>query len=357
MLATGVALGLIAFTPIGLWVAGLAEAFASAAPVWARPAVSLALFVLSVCLLVEVVALPVRLLVSQPGWGQAGRGGGLPLASELATEAQMLVGVAAAVLYAAAIVQISIWTVGPRWWLVAGVGIAAGLLLAVHAAPVLVATLTGARPLASPALAERLTTLAQRAGVPLHSVEEVPVHELDEATAFVAGVGRRRRVFLASTLVREWRDDEIAVVVAHELGHHRRGDLWRTLALDAGLLAAGLGLASVVRVPGAAMGSLAALPGILWIAGAVWVVSAPLRNAQSRHHERAADAFALALTGGADAFATVVRRLGARHLADERPSALARWLTYRHPPVPERLAAAEAHRMARDRPTRSAGSV
>jgi STE24 endopeptidase len=58
--------------------------------------------------------------------------------------------------------------------------------------------------------------------------------------------------------------------------------------------------------------------------------------------ERAADRFAFELTGNAPAFAAAIERLGAQNLAEERPSRLARWLFYTHPPVAERAAAARA---------------
>jgi hypothetical protein len=53
------------------------------------------------------------------------------------------------------------------------------------------------------------------------------------------------------------------------------------------------------------------------------------------------------MTGEAGAFVAAVRRLGARHLAEEQPSRLARWLFYRHPPVTERIQ--DAERFARFR--------
>ena len=89
---------------------------------------------------------------------------------------------------------------------------------------------------------------------------------------------------------------------------------------------------------------LAALPLIALAAGVVWLALTPVRHAQSRRHERAADRFALTLTGADDAFGAAIRRLGSHHLAEERPSLLTRWLYHRHPSVEERLAAAVAFR-------------
>ena len=68
----------------------------------------------------------------------------------------------------------------------------------------------------------------------------------------------------------------------------------------------------------------------------------PLGNALSRAQERRADRFALRLTRNPAAFVTAMRRLSQQNLAEERPSRLARWLFYSHPPMRERIAAAQA---------------
>jgi STE24 endopeptidase len=145
----------------------------------------------------------------------------------------------------------------------------------------------------------------------------------------------------------DWTDDEIAVVVAHELAHHVHRDLWATLAVDSALLSLGLWAGDHAVVLFAPLLSLtsaadaAALPLIAFVAGGVWLLATPLRHAQSRWQERRADRFALRMTGGAAAFGAAVRRLSAQHLAEERPSTLTRWLFHRHPPVAERLELAE----------------
>jgi STE24 endopeptidase len=342
VVAAGAALGLIAFTPVATALDGAAWTAARTVPFWATPVIATFLFTTTVLLPVELAALSAGLIALSAGGSAPGSPRESPLRTSIAAERQPALVAGAAALVAAGVVQVAIRATGDWWWLAAALVIAAGSCAAMHVVPHGMAAVTSARPVDSPALLARLARLCRLAGVSVDRVDQVPVPDGDHTSAFVAGVGGRRRVFLASSLVRDWSADEIAVVVAHELGHLRRGDLWRTLALDAAILLLGLGTAALLQPAPSRVGELAALPAIAWIAGAVWTVSAPLRHAQSRHHERRADAFALTLTGAAGAFATVVRRLGARHLADEEPSTLARWLTYRHPPVAERLAAAEA---------------
>jgi STE24 endopeptidase len=63
-------------------------------------------------------------------------------------------------------------------------------------------------------------------------------------------------------------------------------------------------------------------------------------NAVSRAQERAADRYALSMTGNVDAFVTAMKRLSQQNLAEEFPSPLVRWLFYSHPPIRERIEAA-----------------
>jgi STE24 endopeptidase len=251
------------------------------------------------------------------------------------------------------LLRFSAWIGGDWWWALAGALLGAALVAALHGAPVLLARLADVRSLARTDLSAQLNALAARAQVPVTSVQEMLVDEGERATALVTGAGGSRRIFLASQLVRDWSDAEIAVVVAHELGHHAHRDLWRTLALDASILAVSLFVADrALGWMAAGLGlagprDLAALPLITLVAGFVWLLMTPLRHAHSRVLERRADEFALALTDGADAFASAIRRLGARHLSEDRPSVVTRWLFHRHPTPEQRLALAAAHRLVR----------
>jgi STE24 endopeptidase len=86
----------------------------------------------------------------------------------------------------------------------------------------------------------------------------------------------------------------------------------------------------------------AGLPLLLLAAGAVSVVMLPAAFALSRTFERSADRFALELTRNPGAFVSTMRRLAAQNLAEDHPSRVVQWLFYSHPPVAERIAAAQA---------------
>jgi STE24 endopeptidase len=67
----------------------------------------------------------------------------------------------------------------------------------------------------------------------------------------------------------------------------------------------------------------------------------PAAHAMSRAFERSADHFALRLTRNPAAFVSAMRRLAAQNLAEEEPSKMVEWLFYSHPPIRERIAAAQ----------------
>ena len=68
----------------------------------------------------------------------------------------------------------------------------------------------------------------------------------------------------------------------------------------------------------------------------------PLGNAYSRWRERMADRYALESTHKPQAFANAMIRLANQNLADADPEQWVVILLYSHPPIRERVAAAEA---------------
>lgn len=236
------------------------------------------------------------------------------------------------------------------WWVAAATAFSLVMVVAARLAPIVLLPLFyRVRPLRNQALAGRLLDLALRAGAPVIGVYEWAIGgHTSKANAALAGIGRSRRILVSDTMLDSYSDDEVAVVLAHELAHHVHGDLWQGMALrSASLFVTGYVAALSLDLLGPWLHLLgpadpAGAPLLLFVAGAVSFFVLPLGNAVSRAQERRADRFALRLTGNPTAFVTAMKRLGQQNLAEERPSRLARWLFYSHPPLGERIAAAQA---------------
>jgi STE24 endopeptidase len=270
----------------------------------------------------------------------------------------LLVGLPLAILAAVAVWLLVRWS-PDFWWIFAAAGFACMLVLLARIAPVILFPLFyRCEPLQRPALGQRLGALAERAGTPVLGVFEWQVSDRTrKANAALAGIGGTKRILLSDTLLAGHSDDEVEVIVAHELAHHVYHDIWKAMALEAGLMLLGFYVADWAL--GAAAGhfgltgksDVAGLPLLVLTGGAVSIGLLPLTNAVSRAHERRADQYALNLTGNVDAFASAMKRLAAQNLAEERPSRWVELVFYSHPPIADRLDAARVWNAGR-----SAGS-
>jgi STE24 endopeptidase len=240
------------------------------------------------------------------------------------------------------------------WWLPAGLIFSLIVIGLANIAPVLLLPLFySVKPLDRESLRARLLALAERTGARVLGVYEWGLAEKTrKANAALVGIGSTRRILVSDTMLAEYSEDEIEVVLAHELAHHVHGDIWKGIVFEAVLIAGGFYAASrvlagsweAVGLRGAA--DVAGLPLLLLAVGAISLVMQPAAHAMSRAFERSADRFAIRLTRNPDAFVSAMKRLGAHNLAEEDPSTVVQWLFYSHPPMRERISAAHTERRA-----------
>ena len=170
-----------------------------------------------------------------------------------------------------------------------------------------------------------------------------------KANACLCGLGRTRRVLVSDTLLTAYPPEEVEVVLAHELGHHRLrhigililvstaatgvGCFWVDRAIRRLISPLGLtGLDDLSVLPLTALG--------LFLAGLLLL---PLTQGISRFLERQADRFALQQTGNPQAFIATMRRLAGQNLAEIDPPRWVEWLLYDHPSIRKRIALAEQY--------------
>ena len=240
---------------------------------------------------------------------------------------------------------IGVWP--DTWWMAAGAGFL--VISMIQACLASVAVARRAKSLRRRALQARLEALTRRAGAPVIAIHEWRVGSAtDTANAAVVGIGPWRRILVSDTLLEDYSDEEIEVIIAHEIGHHVHWDLWQMIACTSAVSLVAFWtvnavLTAVLPLPGiAGLGDVASLPLSALVYGAVTTLSVPILNSLSRWHERRADRYALRVTGNLDAFVSGLRRVSAQYLAEERPSRFVEWFFHSHPPPSARMARARA---------------
>lgn len=334
----------------GLLLSGASVALRTAAvTVVAAPAAQVALFVFLFAVFQELVGFPLafyRSFVLDRQYGLSVE----PLSVWLRDHLKALLVGGVLALGAVEIIYATLrWW--PRWWWIASAAafVAATVLLAKLAPLMLLPIFYRFKPLDRDSLRARLIALSARAGVPVLGAYEWGLGEKTRrANAALVGTGRTRRILLSDTLLAQYSDDEIEVILAHELGHHVHRDILKALVLDVALLLVGFYVAA------AALGAwwrplgltspadVAGLPLLLLVGGGASLAAAPVVNAISRFNERRADDYALSMTRQPSAFVSAMRRLAAQNLAEERPSRTSIWFFHTHPPIAERIEAAKA---------------
>jgi STE24 endopeptidase len=250
---------------------------------------------------------------------------------------------------AASVIYFLIRRSADSWWLLAGAVFALLIVGLANLGPVLLLPLFyTVKPLDRESLRVRLMALADRASARVLGVYEWGLAvKTKKANAALTGLAGTRRILVSDTMLADYSEDEIEVVLAHELAHHVHGDIWKGLIFESALILGGFFAAarvlqaSVDRAGLRGPADIAGLPLLLLAAGAVSLVMVPAAHAMSRAYERRADQFALELTRNPAAFVSAMRRLAAQNLAEEHPSKIVEWLFYSHPPIRERVAAAQ----------------
>jgi Zn-dependent protease with chaperone function len=237
----------------------------------------------------------------------------------------------------------------PWWWLASALAFFGAAVLLTLVAPVwLLPLFYRLAPLPDGPLRARLVALAARAGVPVLGVW-VGDHSRKSRTAnaAVTGLGRTRRIILFDTLLRDFSEDEVEAVLAHELAHHAHADMWRGLAVQGAVTLATFWVADRALAAGAAglglsgPADLGGLPLVGLIVLAAGLITLPLVNGWSRRVERQADDFAVRVLGRAGAFVSAMERLARQNLAERNPHPLKELLFYSHPAIGRRIARAQ----------------
>ncbi|HEX3717416.1 MAG TPA: M48 family metallopeptidase [Verrucomicrobiae bacterium] len=246
------------------------------------------------------------------------------------------------------ILKLAVW-LGAWWWFWAWVCLAVFQLVMMLVAPVLIMPLFNKfTALPAGALRDALMSLGERAGFRARDIQVMDGSKRSRhSNAFFTGLGRFRKIVLFDTLVEQLDQAELESVLAHEIGHYKKGHIPKTIALSLGGSLLGFYIISALAKDawflgtfGFAQGNL--VPVLLLISllsGAVTFWLSPLFHLLSRRHEYEADAFAAELIKRAEPLIAALRKLNEKNLSNLTPHPFYSGFYYSHPTLVEREAA------------------
>ncbi len=243
-----------------------------------------------------------------------------------------------------------------RWWLWTGLATAPLAALALIVGPIWIAPLFDRfGPMRDKVLEARIVALAERAGIGATRIYEVNKSEDTKlVNAYVTGIGGTKRIVLWDTLLERLTPDQVAFVMAHEMGHYV---LHHTLLIIIGAaVSVTLSLYAVHRLAGRLIAryrrrfgfdrldDVASLPLLMLVGGLVSFIITPAVLAFSRWQEHEADRFALELTRDNRAAAETFVRLQEENLSVPRPGLLYTLWMGSHPSLASRIEFANRYR-------------
>jgi STE24 endopeptidase len=246
---------------------------------------------------------------------------------------------------------------GTQWWLWAwGAMMAFQLVMMVLAPVVILPLFNKLTPLAEGSLRDRLLKLGERTGFSAKTILVMDGSKRSRhSNAFFTGFGRFRKIVLFDTLIAQLSEPELEAVLAHEVGHYKRGHIPKMLVWGALSSLAGFWVVAVLaRSPwftegfGFAPDSGIAPTLLLFalLSGAVTFWLSPLTNLLSRRHEFEADAYAANAMGESVSLVGALRKLTEKNLSNLTPHPLFSAWHYSHPTLLERETAVKAVKLS-----------
>ncbi len=200
-------------------------------------------------------------------------------------------------------------------------------------------------PLAEGSLREKIGTFAARTGFKLKNIYVIDgSRRSTKSNAYFSGFGKKKRIVLYDTLIKEFSEEEIVAVLAHEIGHYKKKHVLINLVFSVMLTGFMLFLFSLVVDNPKLSQALGAKESSFHLGLIVFgILYSPLSlliglitNIISRENEFAADSF-VRENYNAVFLGDALKKLSVKNLSNMMPHPLYVFFHYSHPPLLQRL--------------------
>ena len=239
---------------------------------------------------------------------------------------------------------------GKNFWIYAWISITLfSVIINMFYSELIVPLFNKQTPLEAGQLRTRIEEFAEKSGFKLKNIFIIDgSRRSTKANAYFSGLGPKKRIVLYDTLLKEFTEDEIIAVLAHEIGHYRKKHVLQNLGIS--VITTGMMLfifSSVANNPqfsialGSKQGSFhlgLIVFGILF--SPVSLLLGLITNYISRKNEFEADRYAKTNFNG-ESLSTSLKKLSVKNLSNMMPHPAYVFFHYSHPPLLDRLAKLE----------------
>lgn len=205
-------------------------------------------------------------------------------------------------------------------------------------------------PLAEGELKSAINNYTKKVGFPLNNVYVIDGSKRSsKANAFFSGIGKKKKVVLYDTLIKDHSAEELVAVLAHEVGHYKKKHIGQSLAISVLQMAITFFVMSLlifnkdlsVALGGDELGVHLNFIAFGLLFTPISRVTGLLMNILSRKNEYEADAYAISTYQGKHLI-TALKKLSKNSLSNLTPNRWYEFVNYSHPSLAKRVAAMKA---------------
>ena len=247
-----------------------------------------------------------------------------------------------------------LWRFPETWWLVAATITTLVSIVFVTLFPVVILPIFNKYDtIEDEELTSQLSEILHKAGLQSSGFFRQDMsRQTKKENAFLAGMGKTRRVVIADNLLEHMSLSEIKSVIAHEVGHYRYSHLPKNIligTIQQLIIFFLLNIIMKILYPEfltSNINNLTLFPIFSLVMSLLSsLLFGPLNNMISRYFERQADRTSLELYPDKNSFQKAMAGLANRNLSNAYPEWWVKLLYYSHPPIGERLTFAENYKI------------
>ncbi|HQU72207.1 MAG TPA: M48 family metallopeptidase [Calditrichia bacterium] len=203
-------------------------------------------------------------------------------------------------------------------------------------------------PLEEGSLRQRIMRFAERVDYPLSNLFVMDgSRRSSKSNAFFTGFGKHKRIALFDTLIEKHSERELVAILAHEIGHYKKGHIRQSMIISLLYTGVMFFLLSVFLSHRGLfdtffMTHMSTYAGLIFFGmlfKPINLVLSVLMQMLSRKNEYEADRFAVESTEDPESMINALKKLSADNLANLTPHPFHVFLNYSHPPLVERVRA------------------